>query len=80
MKKLIVRGATCPCCGSEKVIYSDHDFCDDIMSYKCECDDCHTTWNEDYLLSFCGISKVYDKDGNQLGNVISLSGVEQCPE
>ena len=78
-KKLIVRECTCPKCGSSMVNYGSSDLNDDVMSYPCECTDCGTTWNEDFALTFCGISKVYNKDGKQLGNVINLNGEEECP-
>lgn len=65
-KKLIVRECTCPVCGSSMVNYGSSDLNDSIMSYPCECAD-------------CGVSNVYNKDGNQLGNVINLKGEEECP-
>ena len=77
-KKLIVRECTCPVCGSSMVNYGSSDLNDNIMSYRCECNDCGATWNEDFALTFCGISRVYDKDGNQLGNVMNLKGEEEC--
>lgn len=80
MKKLIVKECTCPVCGSSMVSYGSSDVEDDILSYPCKCDDCGTTWNEDFSLVFCGISQVYDKDGKELGNVINLKGEEECPE
>ena len=77
--KLIVKECTCPKCGSTMVNYGSSDLNDDVMSYPCECENCGATWNEDFTLTFCGISKVYDKDGKQLGNVINLNGEEECP-
>lgn len=77
-KKLIVKECTCPVCGSNKVDYSCSEFSDDVMSYSCTCQDCDTEWNENFVLTFCGISKVYDKDGNCLGNVINLDGEEEA--
>lgn len=79
-KKLIVRECTCPICGSSKVDYGDSEVNDDIMSYHCVCEYCDAQWYEDFALTFCGISKVYDKDGNKLGNVIDLKGEEECPD
>lgn len=78
-KKLIVRECTCPVCGSSMVNYGSSDLDDNIISYPCECTDCGATWSEDYNLSFCGVSNIYDKDGNQLGNVINSKGEEECP-
>ena len=78
-KKLIVRECTCPVCGSSMVNYGSSDLNDNIMSYPCECADCGATWNEDYSLNFCGVSYVYDKDGNKLGNVLNSKGEEECP-
>ena len=80
MKKLIVKECTCPRCGSSMVDYGNSELNDDVMSYPCECNDCGATWNEDFALTFCGISRVYDKDGNKLGNVIDLKGEEECPD
>ena len=78
-KKLIVRECTCPVCGSNMVNYGSSDLNDTIMSYPCECADCGATWSEDYSLNFCGVSNIYDKDGNKLGNVINSKGEEECP-
>lgn len=50
-----------------------------LIVRECTCPICGATWNEDFALTFYGISKVYDKDGNQLGNVIDLKGEEECP-
>ena len=50
-----------------------------VVSYPCECDDCGTTWNEDYTLNFCGVSDVYNREGERLGVVINLKGEEECP-
>lgn len=77
-KKLIVKECTCPVCGSSKVDYDYPEFNDDVMSYSCTCQDCYTEWNEYFTLIFCGISKVYDKDGNKLDNVINLNGEEDA--
>lgn len=69
----------CPICGSSCINYGGMDIKDNVVSYPAQCDDCNATWNEDYALSFCGVSNVYDKDDNQLGNVINLKGEEECP-
>lgn len=75
--KLIVKECTCPVCGSSKVDYGGSEHNEDVISYYCTCKDCDAEWNEDFVLTFCGISKVYDKDGNKLGNVINLEGEEE---
>ena len=80
MKKLIVKECTCPVCGSSKVNYDGSELNVDVMSYSCFCKDCGANWSEDFSLVFCGISNVYDKNGNQLGNVINLKGEEECPD
>lgn len=69
----------CPICGSSKVNYDGSELNGDVMSYSCFCKDCETNWSEDFSLVFCGISNVYDKDGNQLGDTINLKGEEECP-
>ena len=75
-KKLIVRKCTCPVCGSSMVNYGSSDLNDNIMSYPCECNNCGATWNEDY--NFCGVSDVYNREGERLGAVINLKGEEEC--
>lgn len=50
-----------------------------LIVRECTCPVCGATWNEDFALTFCGISRVYDKDGNKLGNVMNLKGEEECP-
>lgn len=69
----------CPVCGSSCINYGSMDIEDNVVSYPAQCNDCGATWNEDYELVFCGVSDVYDKDGNQLGSVIDLKGEEECP-
>ena len=79
-KKFIVRECTCPVCGSHKVDYGDSELNDDIMSYYCDCRNCGTYWKEDFALTFCGLSGIYDSEHNCLGNVINLEGEEECPD
>ena len=69
----------CPCCGSSNITYGIATIEDTVVSYPCECADCGATWSEDYSLNFCGVSNVYDKDGNKLGNVINSKGGEEYP-
>ena len=69
----------CPCCGSSMVNYGSSNLNDNVMSYPCECADCGATWNEDYILNFCGVSDVYNREGERLGVVINLKGEEECP-
>jgi len=54
----------CPLCGGTNITYGESYINDEFYTYKATCDDCATTFHEDYSLEFCGMSNVYDKDGN----------------
>lgn len=69
----------CPCCGSSNVTHGIATIEDTVVSYPAKCDDCGATWNEDYTLNFCGVSDVYNREGERLGVVINLNGEEECP-
>lgn len=77
-RKFIVAPGTCPLCGSTNVSYEGSDSNENVISYDCGCDDCGAMWCEDYELTFCGVSKVDDAEGNQVGRVINLNGEEVC--
>lgn len=79
MKKLIVKECTCPVCGSSRINYDSMKITDEVVSYPAQCEDCGATYYEDYVLNFCGISEVRNKDGERLGVVINLIGEEECP-
>lgn len=78
-KKFFVEENTCPLCSSHNVEYGGSEINDNVVTYSCECKKCNAIWNEDYTLHFCGISQIYDKENNKLGNSIDLEGDEECP-
>lgn len=77
--KFIIGECVCPLCGSSEVNYGSSNLDDNVISYECECNKCGATWNEDYTLCFAGVSKVFNKEGKQLANVLNLNGEEECP-
>jgi len=70
MKKLTVKEGVCPLCGKDSVGYYDYEVCDKSFAYECECESCGATWNEDYSLTFEGVSCVCTKDGEEVADVL----------
>ena len=70
MKKLTVKEGVCPLCGKDSVVYLDSDLQDDFYSYECECESCGATWNEDYSLTFVGLSRVCTENGEEVADVV----------
>lgn len=56
----------CPCCGSSNITYDTVNIGDDVACYPAQCND-------------CGVSYVYNREGERLGVVINLNGEEECP-
>lgn len=78
-KKFKVGQGQCPVCGSMEITYTTSELNDNVYSYKAVCDKCGTQFDEDYELTFCGVSKVYDKNDKLLANVLDTSGEELIP-
>ena len=52
----------CPVCHSDNINYGDLDVAeDDTVFYPCECNKCHSIWDEVYTIKCAGVENIEEE-------------------
>ena len=52
----------CPVCHSDNINYGDLDVAeDDKVFYHCECNECHSIWDEVYTLQYVDVENIEEE-------------------
>lgn len=56
----------CPVCYSDNIEYGDLNIADDdTVFYSCECNECHSIWDEVYTLQYVDIENIEEENNEE---------------